>query len=443
MTFVQDWGAPLNGGGGTATNRTGPLTTPGNDLFFWVATRLSAIDPDSVVVTDDSGTNVWTQIGWQDIGSANLYLFHCSAAAAIVSVTASFFDGVGAPMAVDAAIGMLQEHSNIGVLVDVQTGTVPDVGGFLPDVVPTAAGQTVVGAMSTGSTSRSFAVAGADITPSAQSGFQGNQLTLYTAHGTTNDTTPCGIGWNLTAGTNTTIGMINAVFEEGSGAPDPLTVSVGPDQSIYIGQNAGVGALPAGGSGDYTYAWTRVAGPAGTFQNPNQASTTFTPSGGAGVYVLRCLVGDGVTTAQDDLELTVSAAPSNIVTIATVNNSTGWEATGGSVQQVLSDTSDTTLITSADSSVDQVLDVTLNPISLNPGVPFVVMHRSRRTLDAATATLSCELYDGSTLLATRAPASINTSTQDYTFVFPASEFPGVTFPFGFRVVIKATATPVV
>lgn len=64
--------------------------------------------------------------------------------------------------------------------------------------------------------------------------------------------------------------------------PDPLTVSVGGDQAVYVGQTATVTATADGGSEAYTYAWTRVSGPAGSFLNAGQASTVFTPSGGAG-----------------------------------------------------------------------------------------------------------------------------------------------------------------
>lgn len=98
-------------------------------------------------------------------------------------------------------------------------------------------------------------------------------------------------------------------FETGAlGAePGPLLVDAGADQSIYVGQTASVSASASGGTAPYSYAWSKVSGPTGSFLNANQAATTFDPSGGAGTYVLRCTVTDAASAvAQDDLTLNVS-----------------------------------------------------------------------------------------------------------------------------------------
>src|SRR3546814_17446755 len=110
--------------------------------------------------------------------------------------------------------------------------------------------------------------------------FQGQSMSHAFAYAYATAADDVAIGWNQTGGSATGSIVANALFEEGAAGPDPLSVSVGADQAVYVGQTATVTATADGGSEAYTYAWTRVSGPTGSFLNAGQASTVFTPSGG-------------------------------------------------------------------------------------------------------------------------------------------------------------------
>lgn len=251
-----------------------------------------------------------------------------------------------------------------------------------------------------------------------------------------------GPSWSYTSGSTTTPVVGGLVMTPGEGGgPSALEVDAGADQSIYVGQSASVSASASGGTSPYTYAWTVISG-SGSFLNANQASTTFTPTGGAGTRTLRCIVTDANSTvAQDDLTVTASQAP-EFVTIASVNDSTGWTPTGGTVQQVLSDTSDSTLVTSIENPTAQVLDVVMGPAVVGEGQNWTQRVRMRRSSSASSGTATGYLYTGSTLISTVPGRPIPGSLGDVDFTFPNADVATITtqqWTDGVRFVVEVTA----
>lgn len=236
-----------------------------------------------------------------------------------------------------------------------------------------------------------------------------------------------------------TAGEISSAMNTPVGGAASLSINAGADQSIYTGVTATITATAAGGTGTKTYNWTKVNGPAGTFASNTSASTTFTPSG-AGTYTLRCIVTAGSETAQDDLVLTVTAAPT-LVALASVASSTGWTATGGTVLAVLSDNSDATLITSTSNPTNVLLDGTFGAISQPiAGQNFIVRVRARK-VSASTGTLTGKLYVATTLKST-VTVNLPDTLGDVDVSFPAADLGTITsgnWASGVRVTLEATA----
>lgn len=309
MAFVQAWPTPTNASGTTArsTSPTGGSTvasTPGNDLFLGVVTRMSGIEP-SVVVTDNA-SNTWTQVHHLNAGTADLYLFHAANAASTDQVTASFFDPADdSPLEVETVIILLQEHSGVGARIDSDAATVPLNGGTLDPMAATAAGQLVVAVGGTGSSNRSWEVTGDGVTPVEASVFQASQTTLTTAYGHTDAAGPVAIGWNRAAGSETTYALIHALFDVGTG-PQPLGVTVTGNDESLVDAPVNVAANVTGGTAPFTYTWSVITG-SGTFGDDGAASTTYTPTA-PGEHVIRCEVTDDTPegAAQDDLTITVT-----------------------------------------------------------------------------------------------------------------------------------------
>lgn len=220
-----------------------------------------------------------------------------------------------------------------------------------------------------------------------------------------------------------------------------LAVDAGSDQSIFTTGTASLTATPSGGTGSKTVVWTKVSGPAGTFSSTTTASTVFTPSG-AGTYVLRAIATDAASaTAQDDLTVTVTAAPT-LVSLASIASSTGWTPTGGTVIAVLSDSDDSTLITSSDNPTNVLFDGTFASVAApNAGQNFTVRIRCRK-VGAAAGTLTCRLYEGATLRSTQTVTPPNTM-GDIDVSFPSSDIAVISagaWTSGVRLTVSATAT---
>src|SRR5699024_12870780 len=94
----------------------------------------------------------------------------------------------------------------------------------------------------------------------------------------------------------------------------------------------------------------------------------------------------------------------------------------------LNDTSDSTLITSMDNPVEQVLDVTVEPVTIQPGQHFVTRVRARRGTSATTATVTGYLYTGTTLHSTVTARPIPGSLGDVDLTFPAAEIENIAPP---------------
>src|SRR3546814_7315500 len=68
--------------------------------------------------------------------------------------------------------------------------------------------------------------------------FQGQSMSHAFAYAYATAADDVAIGWNQTGGSATGSIVANALFEEGAAGPDPLSVSVGADQAVYVGQTA-------------------------------------------------------------------------------------------------------------------------------------------------------------------------------------------------------------
>lgn len=91
------------------------------------------------------------------------------------------------------------------------------------------------------------------------------------------------------------------------GPTTPLSASAGGDQVIILPTNTTtlVGAA-GGGSGTYSYTWSKVLGGAATITNSGSSNASL--SGLVqGSYTFRLSVNDGLTTATDDVDITVNA----------------------------------------------------------------------------------------------------------------------------------------
>lgn len=217
-------------------------------------------------------------------------------------------------------------------------------------------------------------------------------------------------------GTTATSTGVTMTFAAGT---TPLGVNAGADQSIYTTQTASLTATPSGGSGTKIYAWTKVNGPAGAFSTASAASTVFTPSGGVGTYTLRCIVTDSSGSSQDDVVITVTAVPS-LVFFAEVVSSTGWTATGGTHLAVLSDASDSTLMTTTDNPTNVRFDAYLAPMTAPVTGQNVVLRLRGDRPGSSSGSVTCRLYEGPSLRSTVTMA-IPASLADFDVVFPATD----------------------
>jgi len=221
--------------------------------------------------------------------------------------------------------------------------------------------------------------------------------------------------------------------------PSGLNVSAGANQNILVGQNASLIGSATGGSGTKTYAWTKTSGPSGSFGAATSAATTFTPSGGAGTYVLRLTVTDSSGTAYAEMTLTVGAAGLTANPASAI--STGWTVIGSSAVVALSDTDDGTYLQATGPS-SLLLDITFGAIQAPAGGQDWTCRVWCQKLTATSGTIVGRLYNGTTLISTAPSVTIPNTLGPIDCVFPSADIasmPANTWLTGPRVTFTVSA----
>lgn len=412
---------------------TGSATPAGALVVVFAAVRSTTATVSSIT---DTGGNTWTPLASSAIagGGASVQIFGwtCPDADPLTSVSVTFDESVAS----NCSAFVFPTGATVSPVDDLevvaQTAATPYPAC---QVTPTEAESAVIGVVALQVTSRVLSQTVDAYTEGTTA--SANQLLTRYAVDEGAGTSATGPSWStISGGSPVPAALMTLAVKMGDDAPDPLTINAGADQSIYIGNTATLTATVGGGSGGSTGSWSQVSGPAATIGAPTSLSTTVTPTGGAGAYQFRRTQTEGVEVVTDDVLVTVSAAPA-FVTIASVNDSTGWTATGGTVSAVLSDTSDTTFVISADSPTGQSLDVTFGAIDVEAGL---VLRLRAEHDDASSGSVTAYLYDDDTLLSTSAPTSFSGTVADINIAFPAVDIVGVTMPAAFRVVTEWTAT---
>jgi hypothetical protein len=226
-------------------------------------------------------------------------------------------------------------------------------------------------------------------------------------------------------------------------APTPVDISAGVDQTITSAQTATVTGIATGGSGTKNYAWTKVSGPTATFANATLASTTFTPSGGVGTYVLRITVTDTSGTDFDDVQVTVTAPPTS-ATWTGSTPSTDWTAFGGSLPGVLSDSNVATGVRSITNPSGVVYDKDITTLAVPAAGADLTLVLGTWRNGGATGTGVARLYEGATLRSTSTTRTLpTTSTGSITVVFPAADLVAISpssWTSGLRVTFTVSAS---
>lgn len=224
-----------------------------------------------------------------------------------------------------------------------------------------------------------------------------------------------------------------------------VVVTANPTNILTTGTTT-VTATATGGSGTKSYSWTRVSGPVGTFASPAAASTTFTPTGGAGTYDLRCTVSDASGTQANDVNVFVSE-PASYVTYTSVDVATGWTPTGGTNLQVLTDASGSTYVTSSANPTSLELTGTLGALTPPPaGQPLTVLIDCDK-ISASSGSVVAKLYEGTTLRSTVTVSSIPNGVASspvsgqITVNFPAADIAAVTSWASLKLTLLCTSAP--
>ena len=147
----------------------------------------------------------------------------------------------------------------------------------------------------------------------------GNTITAYSS---TNGTSWTSVGsLTITLPSSVYIGLFATSHNDGvittatfsnvtvtAGANNPPTANAGPDKSLTAGTTSttlpGSGSDPDGTA--VTYSWTKVSGPAVTLSNANTATLSVSGLTNGSTYVFQLTVSDGVLTASDQVQVTVS-----------------------------------------------------------------------------------------------------------------------------------------
>lgn len=395
----------------------------------------------------DTASNTWTALDPVGGGAFALqtYAWYCADADSITGASVDFSEDVAANL----TIYVFPDGATVTPLDGVDSVVASE--GVTPypqvSVTPTEATSTVLGAIAY-RTNRTVGIIGSTYTEgtTAASGQLYSRYAILENAGTS----PTGPQWEtVSGGTPTTAAILTiAVRMSGEGpGPDPLEVSVGANRAVYAGQTVPVSAAVTGGPGDPEYLWSVQSGPSGgTFDDPTEATTTFTPAalgigGDPDVYVLRCTVTDSPDSDFDEFTLTVSASPT-FSTILTVNSADDWDAVGDDdIRVVLSDSSNLTFATTQGGGPSRLLDLTMDDISLAPGQDMVLV-MGAQFVDLAGAEVLVELYDEENeLLATLGPESLDDEWHDLRLSFSQSIFTDTLFPHNFRLVLTYTGEP--
>lgn len=226
-------------------------------------------------------------------------------------------------------------------------------------------------------------------------------------------------------------------------ASTALDISVGADQSITSAQVASIAGIATGGSGTKTYAWTKTSGPAGTFGSTTAASTTFTPTGGVGTYVLRCTVTDTSGSDFDELTLTVTAPPTTARYSGTTANPS-WTPFGGTVPGVLSDSDTATGVRSPASPTSLAYDDLLTTLAVPGPTDDLTLTLGIWRNNGTSGTAVARLYEGATLRSTSTTRTLpTTAAGSLTVVFPAADLAAITpsaWTSGLRLTVTVTAS---
>lgn len=238
-------------------------------------------------------------------------------------------------------------------------------------------------------------------------------------------------------------GTTNFLVDVIVNVPDPVTVDVGADQEMLSTDPPLALTATAVGSGTITYAWTKVSGPFGSFSSTTAASTTFTPGGGDGTYVLRCTVNDLYTTSYDEVTVVVIDPIKHSFPTSVVLDS-GWTYTGGAGAAVFGDENGATFATSMNNPLVSPLTVLMGTI--DPPGPTIPL-RLRLGIDvinAPTGSVVARLYEGSTLRSSVGPVTLENTGHSLVeplieLSFPASDLTSIANWSNLRVRLEVTA----
>lgn len=438
---AQPWQNSRTSGGSSntaaASGGSTVATTAGSDLFLFVTTRISSISP-VVTVTDDA-SNAWTLVEHRAGGAIDLYLLHAANAAVTTSVTVTFtHPETSASLSVDVSDVVLQEHSNVGALIDSAEGSIPDDGGALSSMTPSGAGDLILAFYGTGSTTRTWEMFGTNVTPNSAAHFTGGQTESGSAYGHTDDTDPVAIGWNRTGGTGTTLSLIQALYAFDDSGPQPLGVTVTGEETAYVGVPVEVSATASGGTSPVSYHWEALTAPTGTFGSTSAASTTYTPTE-PGIHTLRCTVTDAADdSAQDDLTVTVTAIPTEPIVGAA-----GWATAIGAVTRLaaLTDDDDATWVETVEDPDGEELHLTL-PAMSPPAGDLTVPLRLSSAGGPVTIAVDLIARDAASQPVTipTAPIEVDGPVTAYAAVWTAAQLAGTTgWDLGHQVRLTATA----
>lgn len=195
---------------------------------------------------------------------------------------------------------------------------------------------------------------------------------------------------------------LTSVLVRTAGANGPPSVSAGPDQIIRFPQQANLLATTAD-DGPLSVAWSSVFGPAPVTFTPATAALTSASFTAPGVYVLRVAVSDGVTSASDDVQVTVEASRPMLFV---VNNVLALEAAELRAKQelealgyapTLRDTTHAPVVTASDANGKDLVLISSNVSSDSIGPLF-------RTSPTPVALWETFLYDDMSMTGTAAGA---------------------------------------